>query len=149
MGSQHSNRAKGRKKSKGRSSSASSGGGEAGGGGGTSQEKSEIEELLENKEFKFAASVAIGTAMKVTGTDTMAAVAIASAKGYQDYKKQGAASGVATATKEFAKGQIVGAVAGAVTSSAVGYAKITNNLKLSSQGTRIVTDAVASALEQI
>ena len=87
----------------------------------------EIKRLVANKEFKFAANVAVGTALKMTGTDTLAAAVIAGAKGYQEYRTR-SRTRVRKGTVEFAKGQISGAVAGAIASNAVG--SVSQSLKI-------------------
>ena len=153
MGSQHSKR----KRSGGGSAGSSGGGRGAGGGAGdgsgnrrsnsVSEGVKDVKELMRNKEFKFAANVAVSTALKVTGTDTLAAAAIAGAKGYQEYRRHGLEAGIRKGTVEFAKGQVTGLVAGAIASNAVGSAA--QSLKISKVGKGIATAAVSSALEQL
>ena len=105
-----------------------------------------VKDLLARKEFRFAARVALGTMLKMTGTDLLASAVIAAAKGYQEAEKHGLESGVEKATVEFVKGQVVGAIADGIASSAVQYATSTGGLELDRAGKEIVTDAVASAI---
>lgn len=105
--------------------------------------------LISNGKFQFAARVAVGTALRLTGTDTLASVAIAAAKGYQVAQSQGVASGIKTAVFEFAKGQVTGAVAGSIASGAVQYVVQEVGVHLQPVGENIIEAALATSLEQL
>jgi hypothetical protein len=103
-------------------------------------------ELVEKKEFKFAANVTAGVALKVSGTDLLADAVIAGAKGYDEALKHGPVRGAERGATELAKRRLTGAVADAVAAKAVGSV---GGLAVTKFGKEIVRDAIASTIEEL
>jgi hypothetical protein len=102
--------------------------------------------LVEKKEFRFAANVTAGIALKVSGTDLLADAVIAGAKGYDEALKHGPERGAERAVTELAKRRLTGAVADSVAAKAVGSV---GGLAVTKFGKEVVRDAIASTIEEL